>query len=446
MLKHPISTIFSFQGLYVAFFIAVVFYGQLRLMFGLTPRHIAIVVMLIACMRQDIPFPMGRIMKAYFVFILAYLVSATITGYIGNVLITYYIGVCAGLWATKILVVKYHAGSLLLNLLIVLGVLDALVTVGQTFNMSFTDKLIDFFQLRLPQRYLDKMEVEGSEDMALMLTRPGLFLSAVYNGYFLMTAGVVSLKLFTHKLWIQRFIPWTIISFGCICVQERGPIVILMLLSALAFYKIPIIKRRNYALFILLFIIIIQSIVGSVDSLLRVSETNITETHRTFTTYYDDEEDDESGSNTWNKYSQFAKESRFADVGFNDPGREDIYRQTIDYLMDHPIIGGSHRLHDKYDIYPHNLFLLAFCYGGFVGGIAIMLILFWQVIPLWRVISKKIVDTNPVCFFTALAYLAYTLNSLVHNRSIVTGDEVIWMLWAVFFFEYIKFYKQDTRL
>ena len=293
MLKHPISTIFSFQGLYVAFFLAVVFYGQLRLMFGLTPRHIAIVVMLIACMRQDIPFPMGRIMKAYFVFILAYLVSATITGYIGNVLITYYIGVCAGLWATKILVVKYHAGSLLLNLLIVLGVLDALVTVGQTFNMSFADKLIDFFQLSLPQSYLEKMNVEGNEDRALMLTRPGLFANFVYNGYFLMTAGVVSLKLFTHKLWIQRFIPWIIISLGCICVQERGPIIILTLLSALAFYKIPIIKKRNSALFFLVLILIVQSIAGSIESLLRVSEMNITETHRTFTTYYDDEVDDE---------------------------------------------------------------------------------------------------------------------------------------------------------
>lgn len=82
MLKHLISYIFSFKGLYVAFFIAVVFYGQLRLMFGLTPRHIAIVVMLIACIKQQgVPFPMGRIMKTFFVFILTYLVSATITGY-----------------------------------------------------------------------------------------------------------------------------------------------------------------------------------------------------------------------------------------------------------------------------------------------------------------------------------------------------------------------------
>lgn len=443
MLKYLISYIFSFKGLYAAFVIAVVFYGQLRLMFGLTPRHIAIFVMLIACMKQQgVSFPMGRIMKTYFVFILTFLISATITGYIGDVLITYYIGACVGFWATKILVVKYHDGSLLINLLIVLGVFNALVTIGQTFNMSFPDKVISFFQLRLPQQYLDRMDVEGSEDMALMLTRPGMFANAVYNGYFLMTAGVVSLTLFTRKLWIQRFIPWTIITFGCICVQERGPIIILALLSVLAFYKIPIIKKRNYALFFLLFIFIVQFIAGSMGSLFSVSEIDRMDSYRTFTI----DEEDEYESNTWNNYSQFAKESRLADEGFNDPGRERIYRLTIDYLMDHPIIGGLQRLHAMYDIYPHNLFLLAFCYGGIVGGVAIILILFWQIKPLWRVIRRKIVDTNPVCFFAALAYLAYTLNSLVHNRSIVTGDEAIWMLWGLFYFEYLKFYKQDTRL
>lgn len=417
MPKHLISNLFTFKSLYVAFVVAVVFYGQLRLMFGLTPRHIAIVVMLIACIKQQsVPFPMGRIMKTFFVFILTYLISATITGYIGKVLITYYIGACVGFWATKILVVKYHGGSLLLNLLIVLGVLNALVTIGQTFNMSFPDKLISFFQLRLPQEYSDRMNVEGSEDMALMLRRPGLFLSPVYNGYFLMTAGVVSLMLFTRKWWIQGFIPWTIITFGCFCVQERGPIIILALLSALAFYKMII--SNKYALLILLFVFIVLSIAGSINSLSYI------------------------GSN----YSQFAQESRFADIGINDSDREKNYGITIDYIMDHPIIGGLHRLHAMYDIYPHNLFLLAFCYGGIVGGFAIMLILFWQAKPLWRVLKRKIADTNPVCFFTALAYLAFTLNSMVHNRSIVTGDEVIWMLWGLFYFEYLKFYKRDTRL
>lgn len=443
MLKHLISTIFSFKGLYVAFFIAVVFYGQLRLMFGLTPRHIAIVVMLIACIRQGISFPVGRIMKTYLLFILTYLVSATITGYIGKVLISYYIAVFAGIWATKILIVKYKDGKLLLNTIIILGVLNALVTIGQTFGLSISDQIVSALHLKLPEKYLNVLDANEGEGQTLLLTRPGLFKSAVYNGYFLMTAGVISLILFTRKLWIQRFIPWAIITLGCICVQERGPIIILTLLSAFAFYKIPIIKRRKYAFMFLLFFFIVQSIVGSIESLLQVSEMKRTEPLRTYTTYSDD---DESESDTWNNYSRFARESRFANVGFEDAARERIYSQTINYLMDHPFIGGSHRLYAMYDIYPHNLFLLAFVYGGVVGGICILLILFWQIKPLWRVFKRRIADTNTVCFFTGMAYVAYTLNSLVHNRSIVTGDEVIWMLWATFYFEYLKYFRRDTRL
>lgn len=442
MLKRPISNFFSFKSLYVAFFIAVVFYGQLRLMYGLTPRHIAIFVMLFACTLQGVPFPMGRIMKTYFVFILAYLVSAAITGYIGNVLIMYYIGACVGFWATMILGVKYHDGRLLLNLLIVLGIINALVTIGQTFNMSFPDKLIDFLRLRLPQKYVDRMNVEGSEDMALLLTRPGMFLSSVYNGYFSMTAGVASMMLVARKWRIHRFIPWAIISFGCFCVQERGPIIILMLLSALAFYKVRIIRKLKYALLFLLTVFIVHSIAGSIDSILSISETNRMETYWSFTT---DDYEDESESKILSNYSRFVKESRFAKSGINDSGRENIYRLTISYIIDHPIIGGSDRLHALYGIYPHNLFLLAFCYGGIVGGFAIILILFWQAKLLWRVLRRKVGETDPVCFFTALAYIAFTLNSMVHNRSIVTGDEVIWMLWGLFYFEYIKFSTRTVK-
>ncbi len=32
----------------------------------------------------------------------------------------------------------------------------------------------------------------------------------------------------------------------------------------------------------------------------------------------------------------------------------------------------------------------------------------------------------------AVAYTAFTLNSLVHNLSIVTGDATLWILWGAF--------------
>lgn len=443
MPKHLISTSFTFKVLYVAFVIAVVFYGQLRLMFGLTPRHIAIVVMLFACMRQGVPFPMGRIMKTYLVFILTFLVSATVTDYLDKVLITYYIAVYVGFWATKILVTKYKDGKLLLNIFIVTGVVNAIVTIGQAFGLHFADQLVSFLHISLPEEYIDSLNVKGGENMYLLLVRPGLLAGAVYNGYILMATGLISLSLLAHKFRLQRLIPWVIIFVGCFCVQERGPIIILAVLSAFAFFKTLFIKRNTYILLMIVFVLLVHIITVSVSSVLPVRSINTREGHSSLVIYNDY---DESESDNWSKISRITKESRFGERGMEDPVREENYIKTLDYLLDHPFVAGVQRLRAEQGIYPHNLFLIAFAYGGIVGGTLILLILFWQIKPLWRVLRRKIADTNPVCFYAGLAYLGYTLNSLVHNRSIVTGDEVIWMLWATFYFEYIKFYPQDKRL
>lgn len=430
-----ISALFSFKGLYVAFVIAVVFYGQVRMMFGLTPRHIAIVAMFIACARQSISFPLGRIMKAYLLFIFTFVVSATLTGYLSELLITYYIAACAGYWATKILVIKYNDAKLLLNTIIILGVVNAVVTIGQMVGLSFSDQLVSYFQLRLPEKYLDSLDREGGEDLALMLTRPGLFNSAVYNGYFLMTTGVASLALLVRKLQPTRLIPWIVIVLGCVCVQERGPIIILAVLSAFAFYKILFLKRLKYALLMTLFGLTLYLLSGLV-SLTMLQGSQGGNESRVVAMMYED--DDKLGAGY---YSRFIQESRFAELGLDDTGRGDIYELSTNYLMDHPFIGGYHRFARKYNTAPHNLFLNAFIYGGIVGGFCILLILFWQVKPLWRVLRRKIVRTNPACFFLGLAYVAFTLNSLAHNKSVVTGDEFLWMLWAGFYFEYRKFFS-----
>lgn len=431
------ASLFSFKSLYVAFFAAVVFYGRLRLMFGLTPRHIAIIVMLIACLRSGVSFPMGRIMKAYFLFVLAFIVSAFVTGYIKNVLITYYVAACIGYWATKILIIKYNDGHLLLRILIALGVLNAVVTIGQMLGQSFADQLVSFFRLTLPEKYIEKMDQEGSESMALLLTRPGLFSSAVYNGYFHMTAGAASLVLIASKFQPLRLIPWILIVLGCICVQERGPIIILSVLSAVAFYKTLFLKKYAYVLFVLVFAFVVYSLTGAIDSVLpHGMDSRATQTTYMITDYDDSSSESQAG------YSRYMKESRFAELGLDETGRGDIYDQATDYLIDHPFLGGYHRLARTYGMAPHNLFLNAFIYGGFVGGIAILFILLWQIKPLWRVLTKKIERTNPVCFFAGLAYVAFTLNSFVHNKSIVTGDEMLWMLWALFYYEYRKYHRR----
>lgn len=433
MLKQLTSALFTFKGLYVAFVIAIVFYGQMRLMFGLTPRHIAILLMLIVCYRKDGAFLAGRYMKAYLVFFLSFVLSATLTGYLSQVLVVNYLSCYVGFWATKILAKRYQSGSLLLNLIVVLGVIDAVATISQSFYPIIAERMLSFLHLNLPEQYLEKLEKANGDDEGLMFVRPGIMFATVYNGYFLMTAGVASLVLLIRKFRIEKLIPWVVITFGSICVQERGPIIILAVLSAFSFYKIFRMKMNRYAFFLMLFGFAVYYLTDAISSV-TIGAMNNDDVRRKRMIVIDDE----SGLD----YTVFVKESRFGELGLDDTGRSDIYETTFDYLMDHPFIGGYHRLLSIHEDAPHNLFLNAFIYGGIVGGGAIMLILFWQIKPLWRVLSKRIERTNPVCFFAGLAYVAFTLNSLLHNRSIVTGEALVWILWALFYYEHRKYYRR----
>lgn len=443
MFRKFISALFSFKGLYVAFVIAVLFYGQVRLLFNLTPRHIAIATMMITCVMQGVPFPFGRIIRVYFVFIFCFILSATITDFLSDVLITYYIAAFVGIWATKILITKYNAGKLFLFTIIALGLLNAIVTIGQTLGLSFTDQLISSLYLKLPEGYLDQIEKDDSEDLALLLTRPGLFNSAVYNGYFHLTTGVASLMLIARKFQPLRLVPWIVITLGCICVQERAPIAVLTVLSALAFYKSISSKKNIYYLFIIFFVFCVHFITGFIASALPVTTFDTTMVRPNSIAIIDNDESATGMQTVYSRMSSITKESRLANIGLDDTGRNEIYDNTTDYLMDHPFIGGYHRLKRIYGHAPHNLFLNAFIYGGLVGGFAILLILFWQSKLLWRVLRRKIIEINSVCYFAGLSYLAFTLNSLLHNKSIVTGDEFLWMLWAAFFYEY---YKKNRQL
>jgi hypothetical protein len=323
-----------------------------------------------------------------------------------------------------------------------LGLANAVVTIGQTLGLPLADKIISFFQLSLPEKYVIQMEEDGSDGLALMQTRPGLFNSAVYNGYFLMVSGIASLLFVVKNFRLLRVVPWLVIVLGCICVQERSPIFILTAFSAIVFYKTFVLKRFAIVVLLSLFVLSIHFVTNTVSSILpqRI------ETISVYTPSGMTDEDDDPSSDMMTNNSSPIRNNRLADLGFDDTGRSRIYEKVTDYLMDHPFMGGYHRLKRIYGYAPHNLFLNAFVYGGIVGGFAILLILIWQVPPLWRVLRKKINKTDPVCFFAGLTYVAFTLNSLLHNKSIVTGDEMVWMLWALFYYEFRKYYRTTKLL
>ena len=86
---------------------------------------------------------------------------------------------------------------------------------------------------------------------------------------------------------------------------------------------------------------------------------------------------------------------------------------------------------DDIPVAPHNIFLNAFVYGGLFSFISIMAILFIQAKTAFKVLSIKI-DKNSVLFLIFVcAWGVFTVNGFVHNRSIVTGEIMAWILWAL---------------
>lgn len=430
MIKNIISALFTFKGLYVVFVIAIVIYGNYHWPGGITPRQVASLAMFAACLKKETAIVHNNVLGLYVLFVFSFGVSSFVTGYeirYLTFLFSNYMVSFIAIWATKILITKYDCKDVFINLFIILGVLDGVITICQTFGFALGDNLVSFFHLHSSKVFMEELNPKRAEaldyfdtydtmsDFSDIATKPkkgitlmefvipGAFNSGVYNGYFLLTTGIMSLRLLQQKLAFSRIIPWIIITIACICVQERGPIILLLALSFYAFYKIlksHHIKKRSLS--VLFITVALITIIRAV----------------------------------YNFVSQIG--SRIVNIGLEDKGRESIYDDSFNYYLDNPVFGGYFRFTDNFDTAPHNLILNAFIYGGVIGGLAIVILLFVQFKPiiktLWNNISKK----NEYCFFIALAYTAFTLNSFLHNRSVVTGDVIVWMLWAAFYFDYKK--------
>ncbi len=429
MIRNIISTLFTFKGLYVVFVIAIVVYGSLHLPGGFTPRQLFTLIMLVACLKNESTIVHNHIIGLYVLFIFSFGVSSFVTGYeikyISQLFSDYMVSLVA-IWATKILITKYRRKDVFINIFIVLGVLDSIITICQTIGLALGDSLLSFFHLYGSQIIIEGLNPKRAEAMAYFDAYdtlspqkgvslmghviPGAFNSGVYNGYFLMTTGIMSIRLLQKNFSFLRLIPWSIITFACICAQERGPIVILLPLSFYAFYKIlksRHVKKRNLS--ILIFTIALFSIIGLI--FIFVSRVG----------------------------------SRFGNIGLEDKSRQRIYEDALTYYLDYPLFGGYFRFAENTGTAPHNLILNAFIYGGFIGGAAIVRILYLQFKPIIKTLWKKLDKENEYCFYVGLAYTAFTLNSLLHNRSIITGDVIVWMLWAAFYYDYKKIKKSLFR-
>ena len=113
---------------------------------------------------------------------------------------------------------------------------------------------------------------------------------------------------------------------------------------------------------------------------------------------------------------------------FDLDSRENLYKSSRDYLSDNILVANMLDFYEKYGKYPHNLFYNAFIYGSFLGGILMLYVIVLMLIRTVMVLRKKTNDSNCHIVIFACAFLAYTVCSLTHNASILSGDSLGWLL------------------
>lgn len=384
-----------FKILYILFLIAAIFYPNLHLPLGVTPRNIMTVVMLVVCIVEDKKLFFDKWFGIFIIFVFGYVMSANMTGYVTTVLrylIGFYLVGYVGYWSTIILCKKYNGSELIINTFIILGLLDVVVTIGQYYNISLLTNIPQYLNIGVGDEFLEVME-EGEE--ALGMNLPGLMAHPVYNGYFIGVVGILSLYYLKDGISFIKLVPWGLSVISSYMVQQRGPFYILLIISFYVIFKTIGRKGGKYKVFLqLLLIVVVPIIISLLASFLL------------------------GGS------SRFSR-------GMDSTGRENIYRNTLSFIENNFIWGGYTKLRREGNGAPHNLFLNAWVYGGFLGFLAIVWLTLKQFIMIIRLVLKSSVMLNYAFIICGMAFIGFTLNSLLHNSGIITGDIIIWTLWGI---------------
>ena len=401
--------------LYVVFVIVELLYGQLEMAYGLSPRLIMLLVMSVICTFRSC-FVFDKYWGVYIIFIFSFLVSSFITGYGGNG-IKFLIGryFCAWvLYCSTMTVIKRYKGSrVIVYTLLSICLVDAVVTIAQYFTLPFSYSILDTLHLNITEGFEDSLLYHQSLSGTMEgRSLPGLFGTAVKNGYILAIGAVLALYNKNSKLSLFNFVVWLIIVIALYFCQERSAFGFGLIFSSVyMFFYIRQIKAKwrfpIYLIVAILSLLIVYKLYGVI-----------------------------LGGN-----------SKFANKGFDMSDRLYIYDFAIDYFKSNPL-GCYFEYREAAQIDPHNIFISAFLYGGIIGGLSIIVILIMQVREGLRFISRYVnydQSKNTKLIFL-LAYGAYIANSLFHNHSIVNGSCTAWILWAAFISFGVKFLPSKSKV
>lgn len=282
----------------------------------------------------------------------------------------------------------------IINLLIFILFVNCIITLAQYYNVTASWGiwyLLNDVETIKQSQLIEKMATGSQEVGQGYLFCPGIFPTQVYNGYIVSSLGIFTLykSIRSAKLLprIYYYMVLAIVVYSLFVIQQRAAFILFIGACSVVFYS-------RYKLLTIL--LLISFILVFCFSNYEVSEDKI---------------------------------GRFANM--EDETRERLYATGIDYILNHMVFGGRKNYVNINNLSVHNIFLNAFLYGGILGAILIIAIYCKMIFSSVKIILKNIYQQITPTTAFAYALLIYNLISLTHNNSLLTGDPLIWILYAL---------------
>ena len=383
-----------FKVLYFIYLILAYLFPTVNVVGSLSIRHIMMLVMLVACIVKGIRWD-GN-MTLYTVFWAFFGLSSVLTGFAG-VFFSKFFGTFMQAYviffATYVLIKKYDGANWLYYFFLVFGLLDAIVTIGQFYHMGFAERIVELIGTNYDEDFISRMErydiMEGVAVQGLV--------DSVRNGYFLSAMAVLALYNRKGRITLFNLIVWFVIMAASLLAQERMGFFVAVLLSFLIFISTVSVRfgRIGWLVVVLFAFVALVFLPMGWEAL-------------------------QGGDLRFSKEIDIAGE------------RGALARIGWDYFINHPL--GAYYEYDFLGYpYPHNVFVNMFLTGGIFGGIAVLIMFFKQIVAIVKYLFRSMRTRKiTIASMWGLMFIAYSLNSITHNASIVFGTYDFFIFWGAF--------------
>ena len=308
-----------------------------------------------------------------------------------NILAFYFVGII-GYIGVNYLLISQEDGKKLVLFLTILALVNTFISYlqykGNPLGVGFAIILTSD-----PGEYVEKIQENLDRVSQLNMAVPGIFGHGVINGYLEACFAMISLYYtFAYRgcKKIAAFSIFIILLYGSFIIQERSPLGLLLLFTLMACWKY---ERRTFLLIasISLFAVIIA--LPTITSILA---------------------SDDMG--------------RYANMFEFGRKREHLIENALLFISDHLILGGEVHYGKLYGLVPHNFVLHSFIVAGIFGTIMVMYLFCYIFKDIYYTMKRA--KSLQLSYFFASALAIYLLNGFFHTSSLLTGDIMIWVLYA----------------